>query len=89
MDELFYTRHAAGRRDARRIAEEAVEAALTWGRCVRSHADIIYRIDRRTVASARRMGVRIDRFEGVAVVVTPSGAIRTVWRNRRPQRIRR
>lgn len=85
---LPFTPHAAIRRGSRRIPAEAIAAAIQWGRRYRSHQDLVWRLDRRTVQQARRAGVRVDQYEGVTVVLTPGGVVRTVWRNRTPRRIR-
>ncbi|MFZ5476675.1 MAG: hypothetical protein ACOZNI_07870 [Myxococcota bacterium] len=87
--EIPLSRHAIRRASARRIPAAAIDAALSWGRAYRSHADEVFRLDRRSVRLAARDGVRLDAYEGVTVVVTPDGTIRTIWRNRRPSRIRR
>lgn len=84
---LPMTPHAARRSGSRRIPDAAIDAAIRWGRRYRSHGDLVWRLDRRTVALARSGGVRIDAFEGVLVLVTPAGVVRTVWRNRSPKRI--
>lgn len=88
MDRYFrLSPHARTRAGSRRIPDEAIDVALCWGRCFRSYQDVIWRLDRRMVQHARRAGVRIDRYEGVTVVLSASGVVRTVWRNRNPRRI--
>lgn len=83
------TRHARQRRDARRITDAGIEAALTWGRTWHHDGYIFHRIDRRTVTRARRQGADLGAFEGVLVVEGPDGAIVTVFRNREGRRVRR
>lgn len=87
--EVRLSRHAIRRAAARRIPSAAIDAALSWGRAYRSHADEVFRLDRRSLQQAARAGVRLDAYEGITVVVTPDGTVRTIWRNRRPARIRR
>ena len=84
-----YSKHGLMRRDSRRIRHCGVEAALLWGREIWSHGDLFYRLDRRSVKQARRHGQEIRRHEGVTVVVTQGGTIKTVYRNRLPHRRRR
>ena len=84
---LSYTSHAALRSGSRRIPEEAITAAICWGRRYRSHRDLVWRLDRRMVERARRAGVRLEHYEGVTVILTMGGVVRTVWRNRNPRRI--
>lgn len=83
------SQHAHRRTTARRLSTRAIEAALTWGRRYWSHGDQVFRLDRRCVRRAASEGIRLDCFEGVTVVVAPTGTIVTVWRNRSPRRIRR
>lgn len=88
-DALTFTAHGARRSSQRRLSRAAISAALDWGRMVRSHGDQIYRLDRRSVSRARAAGVLVDKHEGVTVVLTPDGRVRTAYRNRQPKRIRR
>ena len=83
-----FSHHAQIRLHGRGMSVRSVEAALRWGRRVRSHGDWLYRLDRRSVAQARKHGVRVDSHEGTNVILTRDHVIRTIWRNRSPQRIR-
>ena len=86
---LFPTTHALKRADARRITPAAIHAALRWGRRLWSHGDLIYRLDRRSIKRAAVAGCDVYAHEGVTVVVTLDGVVRTVWRNRAPKRVQR
>lgn len=86
---LIRTRHALRRAAQRGISPASVHTALRYGRRYRSWGDVVYRLDRRSVLAARRQGVRIEDDEGIHVVVTRSGVVKTVYRNRTPKRIRR
>ena len=81
--------HARSRLFSRGVSMQALRAALRWGRRIRSHGDHCYRLDRRSVARARRNGVRVDAHEGTTVILTQGGVVRTIWRNRSPRRVRR
>ncbi|MCB9759853.1 MAG: hypothetical protein H6739_08470 [Alphaproteobacteria bacterium] len=80
--------HARHRMDERCIGLIAVRTALRWGRRTWSHGDHRYHLGRRAVARARRLGVRIDAHEGVFVILSRDGVVRSVYRNRRPRRRR-
>lgn len=86
---LVISTHAHRRSSSRRIPEEAITAAIRWGRRYWTHGDLAWRLDRRSVEAARRCGVRVDDYEGVTVIVATGGVVRTVWCNRTPRRIRR
>jgi len=81
--------HARSRLCSRGVSREALEAALRWGRRTWSHGDLVFRLDRRSVAAARAYGIRVDAHEGTTVVLMHDGTVRTVWRNRSPCRILR
>lgn len=83
------SKHARVRLDARGVSMDALEAALRWGRRGWSQGALRYRLDRRSVDTARRQGVRVDAHEGTTVILSPSGLVLTIWRNRQPHRIRR
>jgi len=84
-----FSHHAQMRLHGRGMSVRSVEAALRWGRRAWSHGDCLYRLDRRSVAQARKLGVRVDSHEGTNVILTRDHVIRTIWRNRSPRRIRR
>ena len=78
---LDLTIHATSRIHARRLGEDAVEAAILYGRVVQTRGADIYAIGRREVERARRQDIDLARFEGVQVVCD-HGAILTAYRNR-------
>ena len=84
-----YSAHAARRTGARGLSPAAIDAALRWGRRYWSHGDQVFRLDHRSVVQAREAGVRVDAHEGVTVVLTADGVVRTAWRHRSPGRIKR
>lgn len=84
---LKFSRHGQQRASARRIPDWAIHAVFDCGRPFRSFNDVGWRLDRRTVLLARLAGIRLDRWEGITVIETQDGTIRTVWRDRSPQRI--
>jgi hypothetical protein len=81
------TYHSRTALSARGISLVAVESALRWGRRFRSHSAWVFRLDRRSVAAARALGVRVHDHEGVAVVLSESLCLITAWRNRSPRRV--
>jgi hypothetical protein len=78
---LDLTTHATSRIHARRLGNEAVDAALLYGRVVYARGAAIYAIGRQEVERARRQDIDLARFEGVQVVCD-HGAILTAYRNR-------
>ncbi len=84
---IFFTYHGLHRADARGISGHAIDATRRWGRRMWSHGDQVFRLDRRCVERARMAGVRIDQHEGVTVVLSPDGRVKTTFRNRNPRRI--
>lgn len=76
------TDHARVRLAQRGIRPEAVALALRWGRHRYSHGDRLFFLARRDLPGG--LGHELARrAEGTVVVVTPTGAIRTVFRNPR------
>ncbi|MBK7864305.1 MAG: hypothetical protein IPJ65_38045 [Archangiaceae bacterium] len=63
------------------LSHTAIEAALEFGRCVRSAAPGSSRSVARRSRKYQRDGVDLREFEGTQVVVTASGAVMTVYRN--------
>lgn len=84
---IIPSKHALRRAAQRGITPATVHTVLRYGRKYRSWGDLVYRLDRRSVREARRQGIRIDDAEGVHVVLTRSGVVKTVYRNRSPKRI--
>lgn len=89
LPDYTLSRHARERLDQRGVSLSGLEAALRWGRRSWTHGDLQYRLDRRRVQAARREGIRVDEHEGTTVILTQSEVVKSVWRNRRPRRIRR
>ncbi len=75
------TQHARIRSSARRLPENAVAAALAYGREVHTRGAIFYVVGRKEVRAARRSGVDLSRSEGLHVVCTSEDRILTVYRN--------
>lgn len=86
---LSLSQHARERADARSISPAAIAAAIGHGRRFRSHGAWAYRLDRRSLAEAEQRGLQLTSFEGVHVIVSDDGTVITVFRNRRPRRVRR
>jgi hypothetical protein len=76
------TRHAKDRMSGRRLSEEAVTAALTYGRIARVRGATIYAIGRKEVERYGRWGIDLRAFEGVQAVCSSDDAVMTVYRNR-------
>ena len=76
------TKHAKRRMEARRLPEDAVNAALDHGRIVHARGAEIYAIGRNEIARCRREGVDLSAYEGVQVVCSPDGTVLTVYKNR-------
>jgi hypothetical protein len=77
-----FTKHAADRIAARRLAAGA-NAALLYGRVVRTRGAEIFVIGRKEIVRYAREGVDLSGFEGVQVVCSPAGVVLTAYRNRR------
>lgn len=88
---VHLTRHAGLRASQRGVSIEAIDAALAWGREIHVGGGVLEcRLDRRSVAQARRTGVDLKAFEGTIVIVSVrDGRVVTAYRNRHPRRVRR
>jgi uncharacterized protein DUF4258 len=75
------TQHAIERMLTRSISRAAIEAAIEFGPCVEIRDTQIFGIGRKEVEEYRRDGIDLSDFEG-AQVVTASGTVMTVYRNR-------
>src|SRR5436305_1974491 len=84
----WYTRHARRRMDGRRINHRAVDSVCGLGRRVYTRGAVIYVVGRREVKIWERRGIDLSSLEGVHVVCEPGGRIKTVYRNRRLDRLR-
>ena len=77
------TQHAWNRMNARRLSNEAINAALTYGRVVHVRGAAIHVIGRKEVERLSRAGLDLEAYEGVQVVCTPDdAAVLTAYRNR-------
>lgn len=85
---LPLTDHAQKRMSQRGLSEQAIEAALTYGREVRARGALIYAIGKKEVRKNRATGVDLRRFEGIQVVCLSDGTILTVYKNRDFTRLR-
>jgi len=74
--------------DGRRINRKAVDAVRELGRRVYTRGAVIYVVGRREVKIWERRGIDLSSLEGVHVVCTPEGRIKTVYRSRRLERLR-
>lgn len=80
LDQMM-TKHASNRMETRGLTNDAVAAAITYGRIVHVRGADIYAIGRKEVDRLREDGLDLSRFEGVQVVVSPDGAVLTTYRN--------
>jgi hypothetical protein len=76
------THHAIDRMAGRRLSEDAVSAALTYGRIAHVRGAKIFAIGRKEVDRYGRWGIDLRRFEGVQVVCSTDDSVMTVYRNR-------
>jgi hypothetical protein len=78
---LPLSRHARVRMDARRLSEEALTMAMTYGRLARVRGAEIHAIGRKEVQRYATKGINLSRYEGVQVVCSTDGIILTIYRN--------
>jgi hypothetical protein len=77
------TDHAWRRMMSRGLSVRAVDAAIAFGRTIRTRGAEIYAIGRREVQRYGKNNVDLRAYEGVQVVCVPqNGTIMTVYRNR-------
>ena len=77
------------RNEIQRRVNDAVVAALEFGRQVRARGAEIFVLGRRDIARARRVGVDLSDLEGVQVICAPNGGpVLTCYRNRNVSGIR-
>lgn len=81
VEGINLTLHARKRMDARSIGTSAINAALDFGRIVRTRGAVIYAIGHKEVQRYRKVASDLHHFEGVQVVCTPGGTILTTYRN--------
>jgi hypothetical protein len=80
---LPFTAHAAQRSRGRRIPQAAIAAALDYGTRRLIRGAEVYTLGWREVDRYASAGLDLSRYESVSVVCAHSGAILTVYRNRR------
>ena len=69
--------------NARRLSNEAINAALTYGRVVHVRGAAIHVIGRKEVEQLSWAGLDLEAYEGVQVVCTPDDmTVLTAYRNR-------
>lgn len=84
-----WTRHARMRSDARHLPPAVVEDVLDFGRRVHlRHVDCLV-VGRREVKRAGAAGRDIRRAEGVHLILSPSGRLVTLYRDRSLATVRR
>jgi hypothetical protein len=84
---IFRNAHGWKRQHARRIPTVGIELAIEFGRTWYSCGAFFYRLDRRSIYQARTLGLRLERFEGITVIVDERGCIATTYRNRKGGRV--
>jgi hypothetical protein len=83
---LPLTAHAAKRCRGRGIPKAAIAAALDYGTRRLIRGAEVYTLGWREVGRYACLGLDLSRFESTSVVCAHSGAILTVYRNRRVRR---
>lgn len=76
------TGHAWKRMNSRGITSQAVEATFQFGRSVFSRGAEIIFIGRKEVENFSKAGINLSDFEGIQLVCTHDGIVKTVYRNR-------
>jgi len=75
---LNFTEHSEERQYRRRITDNAVNCVLEYGDIFNAgHKDVGYWLSRESVATA---GKDIDRYKGIAVIITEDNNVKTVMR---------
>ena len=74
--------HLQRRMSQRGIRDQDIERTLLYGRTEYIRRAHITVVGRREVERAARQGVDIRSLEGIHVVCTPEGVIKTVYRNK-------
>lgn len=76
------TNHVVERMHERGLVQEAIAAAIEYGRAVYTRGAVIYALGRQEVKRLYRKGLDLARFEGTQVVCSEDGAVITAYRNR-------
>jgi len=82
------TRHAIDRARTRNIPNQAIEAAIDYGKHRAIRGADIYTIGWREVRFFAARGIDLSCWEGVEVVCSHDGRVLTVYRNRNPRALR-
>ena len=81
--------HLLQRMQQRAIRENAIVAALSLGRIIRSRGACFYVIGKRDLNSFRQCGVNLERLENMQVVVdAKTNTVVTVYKNNNFRKIR-
>ncbi len=87
---MTWSKLAKRRSQQRAVSLDAVHAALDWGALIRQRRGRrAYHLGRREVRAAARAGVRIERFQGTAVVLGSDQGLITVLRTNDRRRLAR
>jgi hypothetical protein len=78
-----FTRHARKRGARRNVAPDAVDYVLTHGRMIQRTGVMFFFLGWRDIPPCDRRASWASRLEGSIVIVAPSGAVITIYRNRR------
>jgi hypothetical protein len=78
---MTFSEHAARRAQQQGISDDAIDAAIAYGRMERQlDGRRAFYLDRRSVEMASRRGVRLDRYRNVLVVVARDETVVTTGR---------
>lgn len=78
----YLTKHAWERSNARGLSNEAIDAAIQYGRIVHVRGAAVHVIGKKEVRRFAEIGVDLEKFEGVQVVCSSDDeAILTAYRN--------
>ena len=87
---MTWSKHAKRRSQQRSIDDAAIQAALDWGTMIRQYGGSrVYHLGRRDVRRADRQGESLQRYRGVAVIVSRDGVVITVVRTSDRRRLAR
>ena len=76
------THHACEQMAARGISQDAIQAALAFGKEVYTRGAIIYALGKKEAKRAYHEAGDLSRFSGVQVVCSHRGIVLTAYRNR-------
>ncbi|MGE3540004.1 MAG: DUF4258 domain-containing protein [Candidatus Tectimicrobiota bacterium] len=87
-DDTMLTYHAQRRMHTRGLSHDAVAAALTFGRRIRTRGAEVHVIGRKEVKQYLQYGIDLSPFAGVQIICASDGAILTVYRNQNFRQLR-